>query len=72
MQEKLIKIMKEALETDIVNLDDHLNSFDNWDSLTRLSIIALIDEYFEVQISDIEFNEFKTIRDILNSLNNKL
>lgn len=68
MQKILANILKEALEIESVNLDDYLDAYDNWDSLTRLSLIALIDEHFEIQFSDKEFNEFKTGEDIYKAL----
>lgn len=70
-KDKLIEIVKEAFEEDNVNFNDELDSYDNWDSLSRLSLIALIDEYFDVQISDKEFNEFNTISDLFELLKNK-
>ena len=70
-KDKLIEIVKEAFEVDNVNFNDELDSYDNWDSLSRLSLIALIDEYFDVQISDKEFNEFNTISDLFELLKNK-
>jgi len=68
MKEKVIKILNESLEIETVNLEDNLEDNDNWDSLTRLSLIALIDEHFEVQFSDKEFNEFETGEDIYKAL----
>jgi acyl carrier protein len=69
--EKLVAIIKEALELEHVELNDSLDSYDTWDSLGRLSLIALIDEHFDIQISDKEFNEFETVNDVFNSLNKK-
>jgi acyl carrier protein len=68
MKERLIEILKEALEIESVNLDDYLDGYDNWDSLTKLSLIALIDEHFEIQVSDQEFNEFETGEDLYKAL----
>ena len=68
MKLKLIQILNEALELETVNLEDNLEDYDNWDSLTRLSLIALIDEHFEIQFSDNEFNEFETGEDIYKAL----
>ena len=56
--EKLVAIIKEALELEHVELNDFLDSYDTWDSLGRLSLIALIDEHFDIQISDKEFDQF--------------
>jgi acyl carrier protein len=69
--EHFVAIIKEALELEHVELNDFLDSYDTWDSLGRLSLIALIDEHFDIQISDKEFNEFETVSDVFNSLYNK-
>ena len=69
--EKLVAIIKEALELEHLELNDFLDSYDTWDSLGRLSLIALIDEHFDIQISDKEFDQFETVNDVFNSLNKK-
>lgn len=70
MKDQLIAIVKEALEleNEQVILTDHLSSYESWDSLGRLSLIALIDESFDVQFSDEEFNSFETIEDLHKAL----
>ena len=40
--------LAEVLEVEAVRGTDELNAFDSWDSLTILSIIALIDENYGV------------------------
>lgn len=39
---------------------------DEWDSLTYLSVIAFLDEEFNVQIENAEFKELTTIQDLYN------
>jgi len=68
MKDQLIEIVKEALDLDNASINDEFESYDTWDSLGKLSLIALIDEHFSIQISDKEFNEFKTVEDLYNSL----
>ncbi|WP_323027659.1 acyl carrier protein [Gelidibacter japonicus] len=70
MKEQLIAIVKEALEleNENVSLTDHLSSYESWDSLGRLSLMALIDESFDIQLSDEEFNSFETIEDLHKAL----
>ena len=68
MKDQLIEIVKEALDLDNASINDEFESYDTWDSLVKLSLIALIDEHFSIQISDKEFNEFKTVEDLYNSL----
>jgi acyl carrier protein len=71
MKDQLIEIVKEALDLDNATINDEFESYDTWDSLGKLSLIALIDEHFSIQISDKEFNEFKTVEDLYNSLSAK-
>jgi acyl carrier protein len=70
MKEQLITIVKEALdlENENISLSHYFNSFDTWDSLGRLSLIALIDEHFNVQFSDEAFSSFDTIEDLYHAL----
>lgn len=43
--------ISEILEVDTINLNDELESFDAWDSLTILSIIAFCDSEYNVPLS---------------------
>ena len=73
MKIQLINIVKEALdiEEETIDLNTQFDSLDTWDSLGKLSLIALIDESFNVQISDKEFNSFQTIEDLYAALKSK-
>lgn len=73
MKNQLINIVKEALdiEEETIDLNTQFNSLDTWDSLGKLSLIALIDESFNVQIPDKEFNSFQTIDDLYTALKSK-
>ena len=73
MKNQLINIVKEALdiEEETIDLNTQFDSLDTWDSLGKLSLIALIDESFNVQISDKEFNSFQTIDDLYTALKSK-
>jgi acyl carrier protein len=53
--------LAELLEVDSVQEFEVLEDFESWDSLTSLSIIAFIDESFEVSVSAKDFTEVKTV-----------
>lgn len=53
--------ISEILEVGSVELSDELESFDAWDSLTILSIIALCDDEYKVSLSADEITKSKTI-----------
>lgn len=54
----------ELLEVDSVTDTDVLEDFESWDSLTILSIIAYIDESYNVTISASDLKETKTVGDL--------
>ncbi len=59
--ETFLNQMAELLEVDSVNAHDEITSFDAWDSLTSLSIIALADEEYTVSISAQDILNAKTV-----------
>lgn len=59
--ENFLEQMAEIMEVDTVNPTDELTSFEAWDSLTTLSIIALADDDFQVSLTNAEIAEAKTI-----------
>ena len=50
----------EILEVDTIDLNDELESFDAWDSLTVLSIIAFCDSEYNAPLSAEEINNSGT------------
>ena len=69
-QDKFIEIFKEALEAEdkVINMNDEFRNYDEWDSLAQLSLIAALDEAFEVEIEDDEFQTLKTVEDLYNAV----
>jgi acyl carrier protein len=74
MKEKFLDAFKEALEIeeDNVEMNDVMSDFDTWDSMSRLSLIALLDEYFEIEISDDEFENMTTVQDLYDKVQTKV
>lgn len=73
MQEKFIESIKEALEIEDheVNLGDHFRDYEEWDSLNRLSLIAMLDDEYGVQIETAEFEQLETVEDLLKTVQEK-
>lgn len=67
--EDFLEQMAELFEVDTVNLQDEIISFDEWDSLTGLSIIALADDEYSRSITVNQILEAKTIEGLYNLLN---
>ncbi|MCH8567406.1 MAG: acyl carrier protein [Balneolales bacterium] len=73
MKDKFLEIFKEALEAEDkeINMSDEFRDYDEWDSLAQLSLIAALDEEFEVEIEDEEFQTLKTIEELFNAVSSK-
>ena len=69
--DNFLNTVAELLEEDSVNPQDEFNSFDAWDSLATLSIIALADEEYGVTISTQEINEAETIEGLFKLIKTK-
>ena len=70
--ENFEEFISEILEVDSVAVDDELESFDAWDSLAVLSIIALCDDEFKVVLSADEINNSETIKGLKDLIISKM
>ena len=71
MREKFITAFKEALEMDEnreIDLKDNFRDYEEWDSLSRLSLIVMLDEEFSVEIENEDFEKIKSLGDLLNEV----
>lgn len=68
MKDKLISVLREALEmeSDPIEAGDNFREYANWDSLSQLTLIALLDEHFGVSIPTSSFKELNTVQDLLS------
>lgn len=66
IREKLA-LIEECMDLDAgtIKEDDELDSFEEWDSVTVLSIIAMVDEKFHKTLSGEDIKAAKTVADIL-------
>jgi len=73
MKEKLISALAEALEMDTsqVKHDDIFRDYENYSSLTELSVLAMLDSDFGIEIEMQEFNNYKTVEDLINLVSSK-
>lgn len=56
--------MAEILEEDTVQPSDELSGFESWDSLAVLSVVAMADAKFGVNMSAQEINRAETVEDL--------
>lgn len=68
-EEKLI-MLEEAMDLDegTLKMDSVLNDFEEWDSLSKLSLIALAKKEFNISLKAEVIREFVTVRDICEYL----
>lgn len=55
----------EAEDVTTLNANTSFRDLDEWSSLSFLSVIAMLDEEYEIQIENAQFRELKTIGDIV-------
>lgn len=65
---EFIEKFKEILEIEDreINPTDIFRDYDEWDSLAYLSVIAYLDEEFDIQIEEAEFKKLITVEDLYN------
>jgi acyl carrier protein len=73
MKEKMVIALAEALEIDAsgISLDDKFRDYETYSSLTELSLIAMLDSEFGVEIEMKEFNQYLTVQDLIDLVSKK-
>lgn len=70
--EKFISNLAEALEReDEIRKEDDFRDYDEWSSIAYLSIIAMMDEMYDTQLEQAEFNKLETVQDLYNACTQK-
>lgn len=74
MEEKFLAQLKEVLEVEDreLLLTDKFREYEEWDSLAFLSVIAMIDEEYDVLIEGKDFKKLETLGDILEAIKERL
>lgn len=68
-----IEKFAEAIEMESVDdlkEDTKFRELDEWSSLAVLSVIAMLDEEYDIQIENIDFKKLETIGDIARFIEN--
>lgn len=73
MKNRFIELLKEALENDEleIKMSDNFRDYDEWDSLTLLTVIAMIDEEYDIVIEGDRFDKLSTVEDLFNEIKKK-
>jgi acyl carrier protein len=67
MKEKLINSLSEALEMPAgeIKTGDKFRDYENYSSLTELSVLAMLDTDFGIEIEMEQFNTYRTVDDLI-------
>ena len=70
MKEDFFAAMADALEIEDreISLEDTFRDYPEWDSLTQLTLIATLDENYEVEIEMADFNKLLTVGELLEEV----
>jgi acyl carrier protein len=70
MEQKFIALIKEALEIEDrePQLNDAFKEYDEWDSLSQLTLIAELDDQFGVTITSDEMKGITTLQELLDQV----
>lgn len=70
MEVKFLDLFKEVLEIEDkeISLNDEFREYDEWDSLAYLSVIAMLDDEFEIVIETEDFKKIRTVGDLLKEV----
>lgn len=69
--EKFIEKFAEAIEReDEIKLEDEFRNYPEWSSIAYLSVIAMMDEEYGVQIEESDFKNLITIKAVYDACTN--
>lgn len=70
MEERFINLFKNTLEINNqeITLKTRFRDLENWDSLAFLSVLAMIDEEYDIVIEGNDFRELVTIEDLIGEI----
>jgi acyl carrier protein len=73
MQTKFLELIAEVFEIEDreIKMSDVFRDYDEWDSLARLSLIAEIDEVYNVVIEEEVFKNLLTLGDLFTEINKR-
>ena len=73
MKEKLVLALAEALEIDasMINTEDKFRDYETYSSLTELSVLAMLDSDFGIEIEMKEFNKYLPVQNLIDLVSNK-
>jgi acyl carrier protein len=74
IDDKLFNALREAMDDENaeIQLSDEFREYESWDSLAHLSMVALLDEEFGIEIEGKAFQELVTVQDLINEVQERI
>ena len=70
--ERFIELFAEAIEReDEIKMEDEFRNYDEWSSIAYLSVIAMMDEEYDIQIEEAEFKKLRTVQALYEACTQK-
>lgn len=69
--EKFYEKLAEILDVDTLADSDTLESFEEWDSIAVISLLAFADKVYDVRLSTGEIRACKTVGDLASAIRSK-
>ena len=66
--EELLSKIADLLEVDAVDPQKKFKDYEEWDSFTRLSVLAMLDSDYKVQMTYEQLEAFQTIGDFCKKI----
>lgn len=70
--ENFQSLISEILEVDSLDINDEFISFDSWDSLTILSIIAMVLDSYNVELTREDIEKSSTIKGLKELVSSRI
>ena len=68
--DKFIELFAEALEREgEIKMEDEFRNYEEWSSIAYLSVIAMMDEEYDVQIEEADFKKLRTVQALFEACN---
>lgn len=70
--EKFLELFAEALEReDEIRMEDEFRDYDEWSSIAYLSVIAMMDEEYDIQMEMADFKKLRTVQAVYDACTKK-
>lgn len=70
--DKFTGLFAEALEReDEIRMEDEFRNYPEWSSIAYLSVIAMMDEEYDVQMEEADFKKIRTVQAVYDACTNK-